>query len=411
MSIRTRLLGVARVMTGVVPDPLLSRVMPGSLRWDHSAMRVSVAPSAPIRMLIAPTNSAGQSFRWARAAETLPGVGAATLMTSNANTARFAFPADLIVPEAGYLFARGWQKRQLAAIREGFTHVLVESGRYLAGPVPWRTPLDAALELQRGGVRVGLLWHGSDIRIPSVHAAWEADSPFGPRGHYAADATAILEANARDRRRMVTETDLPVFVSTPGLLDVPRARWLPVVVIPEHWRSEVPPFSSGTPVVAYVPSNSPMKGDESIDVQLSALEEEGLIHYRRLERVPSADMPDVYRSADIVLDQFRLGDYGVAACEAMAAGRVVLGHVHDDVRKRVHEITGRHLPIVEARFDAVGATVRSILADLPRWRTHAADGVSFVEEIHDGRVSAAQLAEFLGVPAVDTALPRKGHDA
>lgn len=207
---------------------------------------------------------------------------------------------------------------------------------------------------------------------------------------------------------MVADTDLPVFVSTPGLLDVPRARWLPVVVDPAQWRSSRLPLTSGTPVVAYVPSNSPMKGDASIDVQLSALEAEGLIRYHRLERVPSADMPDVYRSADIVLDQFRLGDYGVAACEAMAAGRIVVGHVHDDVRRRVHEVTGRHLPVVEARFDGVGAKIREILHDPVRWRESAADGVSFVDQVHDGRVSAAQLADFLGVAAPPS--PQEGRD-
>ncbi|WP_372967388.1 glycosyltransferase [Microbacterium sp.] len=402
MSTRSRVVGAVRAATGIVPDAVLARLMPRGLRWDQTQMRVAHAPSTPVRLLIAPTNSAGQAYRWARAVESsLSTVGAVNLMTTNARTARFSFPADVEVPDSGYLFAHGWQKRQREAIVGEFTHVLIESGRYVHGPVPWKSPTSAALDLAARGVGIGLLWHGSDIRVPSEHAAWEADSPFGPRGHYPTEATAVLEANAIDRGRMITDTDLPVFVSTPGLLSVPRARWLPVVVDPSYWRAPEPPLSAGVPVVAYVPSNSPMKGDSSIDIQLESLESEGLIRYRRLEGVPASEMPDVYRSADIVLDQFRLGDYGVAACEAMAAGRVVIGHVHDEVRARVVDLTGRDLPIVEARYDGVGEKVREILDDPEPWIALAKTGISFVDEIHDGRLSATQLSDFLGI-AVDT---------
>jgi hypothetical protein len=371
-------------------------------------MRVLTAPTAPVRLLIAPTNSAGQGRRWAEAVTSfLSGVAAVNLMTTNARSELFAFPADLAVPENGYLFAHGWQRRQRAAIVDGFTHVLLESGRYLYGPVPWQSPATVLHDLTRRGVRVALLWHGSDIRLPSAHASWEPDSPFGCRGHYPARATTVLERNASDRRRMIDGSDFVSFVSTPSLLDVPRSRWLPVVVEPERWHSEATALTAPVPVVAYVPSNSAMKGDDSIDEQLISLEREGLIRYRRLTDVPSSEMPDVYRSADIVLDQFRLGDYGVAACEAMAAGRVVVGHVHDDVRSAVKRISGRDLPIVESRFTEVGAVIRRILSDPTSARRTASEGAAFVAEVHSGRFSAEQLSEFLGAQAQP---PRRGQE-
>lgn len=394
------MVGAVRATTGVVPDSLLAKLMPGSLGWDQPAMKILHAPTADVRVLIGPTNSAGQAYYWAQAAaKYLANVGAVNYMTTNVNTAKFAFPTDLAVPETGYLFARGWQTRQRGAIVAEFTHVLLESGRYLYGPVPWRSPMDVAAELVEHGVAVALLWHGSDIRVPSEHAAWERDSPFGERGHYPRDPTAILEKNARERRRMVDESVLPVFVSTPGLLDVRRSNWLPVVVDPERWRSDDEPMRSTRPVVAYVPSNSLMKGDESIDQQLDELEREGLIRYRRLEGVASGEMPNVYRSADIVLDQFRLGDYGVAACEAMAAGRVVIGHVHDEVRSQVLARTGLPLPILESRYSSVAATIRDVLADPSSARVRAAAGPAFVHAVHDGRMSAQALSGFLGSPS------------
>lgn len=400
MRLRSQAIGALRFAAGIVPDSATARLLPSRLRWNPDSMQVLTATPAPVGLLIAPANSAGQGRRWAQAATSfLPGVAAANLMTTNPRSELFAFPADVAVPENGYLFAHGWQRRQRRAILDGFSHVLVESGRYLYGPVPWRSPAGVLHDLTRRGVKVALLWHGSDIRLPSAHASWEQDSPFGPRGHYPARSTAVLERNASDRRRMIDESDFISFVSTPGLLDVPRSRWLPVVVEPERWRSDAKPLTGRLPVVAYVPSNSAMKGDDSVDEQLMSIEREGLIRYRRLTDIPSNEMPGVYRSADIVLDQFRLGDYGVAACEAMAAGRVVIGHVHDDVRSAVKRISGRDLPIVESRFADVGAVIRGILADPAPAQRAAREGAGFVADVHSGRFSAAQLSEFLGTPA------------
>lgn len=401
MTARESALMAARWASRVLPDSLLARLLPGELGWNpvdmHVATATATAPKSKVRVLIGPVNSAGQGFRWARAVEHhLPGVGAVSLMTTNSARAQFDFPVDVRVPESGFVFASGWQRRQRAAIEEQFTHVLLESGSFAYGSVPGRDPIDIAKELSARGPRIALLWHGSDIRLPSAHAEIEPDSPFGVTGKYPAGPTAILEANARRRMRFVTDTDFPVFVSTPGLLSVPRSQWLPVVVDVEQWESEEAPLRRRVPVVAYVPSNSPMKGDASIDEQLIALADEGIISYRRLEGIPARQMPEVYRSADIVLDQFRLGDYGVAACEALAAGRVVIGHVSAQNRERVLSLTGYDLPIVESRFVDVAKTIRAILEDREWYALHAQHGPAFVRSVHDGAASAQAVAGFLG---------------
>lgn len=397
MTLRQSIGTTARLLTRMLPDAWLTRIFPRKYSWDPSAMQVAATPDADVRLLVCPVNSAGQGFAWARAVEReLTGVGAVSLMTRDASTDRYRFDVDVSIPVMGYTFASQWQRRQRREIESGFTHLLLESGRFAYGSVPFSTPTKVARRLAERGIRIALVWHGSDIRIPSEHAARNPDSPFTPNGGYDPRSVAILERNARAHRRMIAETDFPVFVSTPGLRDVARAQWLPVVVDPARWASDTDPLVRERPVVAYVPSNSPMKGDPSIDAQLTALDEEGLIEYRRLGGIPSAEMPSVYGAADIVLDQFRLGDYGVAACEAMAAGRVVIGHVTDDVRAFVRERTGRDLPIVESRFVDVAATVRAVLADRATYAARAAEGVAYVTAVHDGRASARVLAPFLG---------------
>lgn len=401
-GLRAGIVRIARWTLRGVPDSILARMLPGSLGWSTDAVDVAVNDSgASRRLLVAPANSAGQAHLWARAVrENLDDVAAANLMIATPNMRKLGFATDFTVPEGAYVFAGGWQRRQRKAILRDFTHLLLESGRYPYGSVPGRTPLQIVQELRDAGVAVALVWHGSDIRLPSAHAQDERDSPFGARGTHPEASTRLLEMNARAGRRMISSSDVPIFVSTPGLLDVPRSRWLPVVVDPRVWQTSEPPLRRPRPVVAYAPSSSTLKGGAGIDQKLRELETEGLIEYRRVEGVRSDAMPQIYRGSDIVLDQFRLGDYGVAACEAMAAGRVVIGHVNEQVRRRVREATGMELPIVEARHDRVAETIRSVIADRERSAQRAAAGPTFTSAIHDGRRSAQILSDFL-TPRVD----------
>jgi len=106
-------------------------------------------------------------------------------------------------------------------------------------------------------------------------------------------------------------------------------------------------------------------------------------------------MPDVIGDADIVVDQLRIGLYGVAAAEALAAGRIVVSYVGDAVRHRVRSLTGREVPIVEADPDTLGDVVTSLIADRDAAAERAAAGPGFVAELHDGSRSALALTSWL----------------
>src|SRR5690606_35228716 len=120
--------------------------------------------------------------------------------------------------------------------------------------------------------------------------------------------------------------DRPVFVSTPDLLtEVPWAHWCPVVVDVKSWENTRELLTGERPIVAHFPSMGHVKGTHLIEPIVSDMQRRGVIEYRGMTGIKSADMPSHVASVDIVLDQFRIGSYGVAAVEAMAAGRVVIG--------------------------------------------------------------------------------------
>lgn len=386
----------------MLPEDLLIRLLPAHLRWDRSNLRATKV-SGPVAVYIGPANSAGQGYRWARAVSgRFAEADVVSVMALPIGSRGAAFPTDVTVPLSASLLSRTWRRLQRESLFADFTHALLESGRAPYGDISAARLPGVLREMRDHGVAPALVWHGSDIRLPSAHVAAEPDSPFGPSGDFGAARTRELERSAREHRRVIEKTDVPVFVSTPGLLDVPRSTWLPVVVQLESWLVDREPLTASVPVVAYAPSDAVLKGSPLVDAQLEALQEEGLIRYHRVENVPSAQMPQVYRDADIVIDQFRLGDYGVAACEAMASGCVVIGHVSEDVRAYTRTRTGLALPILESRFAEVGDAVRAVLRDRDAARARARDGVHFVTHVHDGRMSADVLADFLGLPTPAT---------
>jgi hypothetical protein len=375
-----------------VPESVRTRLFRSRNGYSAADIpRPVVAPEATTRLLVGPANSAGQGWAWARAAERLDGVRAVDLQVRGAGD--FGYPADYSVPSGVAAHSPRWGRGQWDAVSRGFTHVLAESqlplfgGRFQGDVVAEHRALAAA------GLAVASVCHGSDIRSPARHREHESWSPFHDEN---LELTRSLVSSVARRQAILDELDGVEFVSTPDLLlDRPRASWLPVVVDAGRWATDQPPLERDLVVVFHAPSHAGLKGTALImpDLRRAAAARE--IDLRAPDRVPMSSMPALVSEADVVLDQFALGIYGVAAAEAMAAGRLVVSHVTDFVRETVRAETGRELPIVEATPD----TLLDVLADIRDRREHyraiAARGPDFVAAVHDGRRSAAVLAPFL----------------
>ncbi len=300
------------------------------------------------------------------------------------------------MPTAVYQRSAPWHQG-FEAFLAAQTHVVWESGLPLLGR---RYGSDAALELVHfagQGVSGALIFHGSDIRPPSRHAAQSAWSPFrDPKG-----PMRTLEETAARNAALAAEAGVPVFVSTLDLLQwLPESTWCPVVIDPARWRSAgATQRSEGPPVVVHAPSRPWLKGTDLIEPMLRRLAEERVIEYRQIVGVPHASMPAFYADADIMLDQFVLGIYGVAACEAMASGRLVMSHVDEFTRAQVRERTDLELPVHEATIESLETELRRAAAEPDAFEELRHAGPGLVDAVHDGRRSAAAMAPFLGLSA------------
>lgn len=355
-----------------------------------SATRLLPPPAHATSLVIGPANSAGQGYAWAQAAARIADVDA--LNVAMDLEAPFTFPAARLIATSERTDP-DWVRALDAEVAETRTHVLLESGSTLSGSsletVQVATEVGA---FEAAGLRVGLVMHGSEIRSPRRHAELHPTSPFPTADP---DWVQTLQKRADRTLSLAEWLGVPVFVSTPDLLDhIPWATWLPVSVDPDLHTSSAPVLAQERPVVLHAPSNSALKGSHIIDEVLSRLDEEGLVSYTRLAGRSRAETAAAIRTADIVVDQLGMGLYGVLACEAMAAGRVVLAEVGDTVRSR---IPGGAAPILEINAATLEGELRRLVGtDREAARAAAGAGPDFVRTHHDGRAAARVLSAFLG---------------
>ena len=376
-------------LLGPLPDTTgaYTRVEVTSLEESDPDADSAIAQGRTV-LAIGPTNSAGQAWRWAKALERrYPRVETEVFWVERPTP--FVYPADRVIPGEMWRSTE-WQMQQQRYVKRHYTHVLLESGRGVLGLLNGGFFLQDTPELRRDGIRYAVLFHGSEVRSPRLHRELEPTSPFHDTSW---DLGQKLQVEADRIARDLQQFDGPRFVSTPDLLDyVEGAQWLPGVVDMDEWAPGDPVLERERPVLVHIPSAPRLKGSALFDPIAQRLHDRGLIEYRRLENVPTTDMAALVRDADILFDQFTLGLYGVQAAQAMSANRLVLSYVGDRVRSRVPA----EVPIVEVTPETVEDRILSFLADRDAGRAQAEKGREYVQQVHDGRMSADVLAGFVG---------------
>ena len=306
------------------------------------------------QVLIGPVNADGQAWRLARAIEQHePSISAKSLQVDVDEHDR---PADITVLRTDHQPRTAWQIDLADHLQREVTHVLIEAGRSVVGQDPSMSFAQDLPLLEGAGIKHALVLPGPADRLES-----------------------------EELRSILAGSDGPRFVTDPGLLgQVDGAEWLPVVVDIEA--SVGPVMERPVPVVVAARS-----GDKPVppvvDSALNGLAARGVIEYSQAD----GDSAVWMREADIVVDDLSLGSYGTVACQAMAAGRVTVGHVTKDVRG----FLPAELPIVEASPDDLAAVIERLVGDRALARLTAAAGSRYVHDLHDGRKSLEVLRPFL----------------
>jgi hypothetical protein len=176
---------------------------------------------------------------------------------------------------------------------------------------------------------------------------------------------------------VVTDPELETYV--PGAHTIQRAIDL------DAWQYVGIEASQSRPLVIHAPSRKGVKGTSHVISAVRDLRKEGLdFDFQLIQGTPQDQVKAIYRRADIVIDQLRIGWYGVLAVEGMALGKAVISYIRDDL---IESIDGPP-PVQIANPDTIKEKLRHLIQD-PRHRSDLAQrGHDYCRRTHD----AAKIA-------------------
>ncbi len=232
---------------------------------------------------------------------------------------------------------------------------------------------------------------GSDIRIPEVEAA---DNPYYAR---LGDAYEYHDMESYTKSRGVQAkfagAGLDCLISCNSLRPYLQPDLFPTVYFARQrvWLPEFepnPPDPARTrPLIVHSPSAPNAKGTPAALAAIESLRSRFDFDFRLIQGMPRRQALEMVHDADLFLDQFVLGGYGLAALEAMALGKPVLCYVKPSLAAQYPS----DLPIVNATQESLTDVLAGLLADGARRHEIGRRSRAYVEKYHDAIKIAGEL--------------------
>jgi glycosyltransferase involved in cell wall biosynthesis len=176
----------------------------------------------------------------------------------------------------------------------------------------------------------------------------------------------------------------------------PRGPWpeydvVPPAIVLDDWRPS--PTEPGDVLrVAHAPSKRAVKGTEAVLAAVESLRRRGApIELDLIEGVPNAEARKRYAKADLIVDQLRIGWYGMFAIESMALAKPVVVHLDEQGAAETEEAFGLDLPLVradEGSIEDVLAGLVEVRQELPELGRRSRE---YVERVHAHTAVARQV--------------------
>lgn len=241
------------------------------------------------------------------------------------------------------------------------------------------------LELKSAGKLVIMSFRGGEIRL---HSKFKELNRFN---YVDEDPNKIVESNPEEYQERFIEYCRAVcdqvIVSDPEMLTyVPDATIVPRAINLELFQHKVDNFSSietweeEGPLIVHVPSREGVKGSHYVQKALEELKQEGhKFRFEFITGVPHDEVIELYSKADIVIDQLRIGWYGVASVEAMALEKCTVAYIREDIE---HHLTPFNKPIVNANPETIKEVIKELIYDRNKVVEKGRAGRKFVENYH-----------------------------
>ncbi len=146
--------------------------------------------------------------------------------------------------------------------------------------------------------------------------------------------------------------------------------------------------------VAHAPSKRAVKGTEAVIGAVEALRARGApIDLDLIEGVPHREARRRYAAADVIVDQLRIGWYGMFAIESMALAKPVVVHLDEQAAAETEEAFGLALPLIRANEQSLEDVLAGLLdasETLPELGRRSRD---YIERVHAHTAVARRVLE------------------
>ena len=232
---------------------------------------------------------------------------------------------------------------------------------------------------RKNNVRIFAEFHGTEIR----YIFNDVPLPFAPKETIGPEEKQLRKSQLL---HLIDKSDGIILHSEGQYPYLPQPLSKPVYIVPLRVdiRRLEPQYETGHERVRIVhaPTDRLFKGTAGILQALEHVKEE--FELVLVEGKAPEEAREIYRTADIIIDQISGGSYGVFSIEAMALGKPVITYISEQTRLR-HPL----LPVVSADFESLSEVVSSLISDRQR-RAHLGKcGRKYVERYHENtRVTA-----------------------
>lgn len=234
-------------------------------------------------------------------------------------------------------------------------------------------------------------WVGADIRIPEVEFA---ENPYYTAAYENGYEYRAVESLGASRQRQQRFADLGfAALVEPGMEQYLQPDIFPGFysvqkrVVVSDFESTYPDPNQNRPLIVHSPTAPVTKGTAAVLRAIETLKPQFEFDFRLIQGMPRADALRLVQKADIVLDQFVLGDRGMAAIEALAFGKPVVCYLKPS-------LIAKHpadMPIVNANQDNLVAVLAALLQNGQRRHEMGRLGRAYIEKYHDAHLVSQQL--------------------
>lgn len=243
--------------------------------------------------------------------------------------------------------------------------------------------------------KVAVMFNGCDVRMRTKHKQYQHSPCINPLCQ-----NRMCKNNASDEVKAyrVKKWDKyadAMFAATPDLLEYlpERAIYLPNTTTNWDGLKPAPILKRERIRIIHAPTNQIVKGSQVIDYAIRRLKKEfpDRIEYVCLEGMSNANARLIYQTADLIIDQIKMGIYSVVALEAMKMGKPVIAYLDPVHYKKINPdmVNEMNDTIINASPETIYDTLKEIMVNPDCLRPQVEKGLSFVEKWHAPKVVAA----------------------